>query len=122
MPSARAGSALGASTRDAGEFAHAPKSAANASKTQFPTIFERDFALLNLTPDKDTGRNLPEFAAAVDRRVRTQPNSVAARRTKRTGTARSRPKESFLRSSGAKPQGTSFIYISCAKKECLHIF
>jgi len=119
MPSARAGSALGASTRDAGEFAHAPKSAANASKTQFPT---RDFALLNLTPDKDTGRNLPEFAAAVDRRVRTQPDSVAARRPKRTGTARSRPKESFLRISGAKPQGTSFIYISCAKKECLHIF
>jgi hypothetical protein len=56
MPCARAGSALAAaSTRDVGEFAHALKSAANASKPQFPANFERDFALLNPTPDKDTG-------------------------------------------------------------------
>src|SRR5579864_7635844 len=120
MPSARAGSALAVSTRDVGEFAHALKSAANASKTQFPAIFERDFALFNLPPDEDTGRNLPEFAAAVDRRVRTQPSAVAARRPKRTGQVA--PRRNLSSGNGAKPQERSFIYISCAKKDYLHIF
>jgi hypothetical protein len=52
MPSARAGSALAASTRDdVGEFAQALSNMASATKTQLPAL-----ALLNVTPDNDNRR------------------------------------------------------------------
>ena len=48
MPSARAGSALAASTRDVGEFAQALSNMASVTKTQLPAL-----TLLNVTPDND---------------------------------------------------------------------
>jgi hypothetical protein len=94
VPSTRVGSALAASTRDVGEFAHALSNAASATKTQLPAL-----ALLNVTPDNDTGGNLPEFAAQVDRVVRlacsNAPPPAAARLRAKTKAQRGAPERIF---------------------------
>jgi hypothetical protein len=109
VPSTRVGSALAASTRDVGEFAHALSNAASATKTQLPAL-----ALLNVTPDNDTGGNLPEFAAQVDRVVRLAcSNAPPPRRGSPSGKnqgATRRARKNLSPGRGVESQQTSFVY------------